>query len=294
MPGTIIEIHGSRNFTVSINGGEATFLYMIFGEPDEATAYDLVLANSPGTWYQYTRDSIDMSNRPAMGLWYPVVKYKLPQFAPGEPLPSGTAGVDPAPSSPSSTAPADGEPLKGISFSVTTEMQKVYRSLETIASGIVGGGTAPDLHRLVGVSQTGPDGRVEGVDVPTPVATFRKNAVLPDVNHGYFRNLLRCCGKTNAEPFLGFNYEELLFMGCQGHQRGGGDFELEFEFKFQETKTNIYIAPGLTCPEKKGWNYLWTMNRKERDTGSNLTVERPFAWYVERVIDTVGLGWLGI
>lgn len=300
MAGTLKELHGSRTFTVDNNGGNATFLYILFGETDEATAYDLVLAESPPEWYQYTRDSIDMTNRPNLGLWFPVVNYKIPQFATGEPLPPGSPATDPEPSSPSSTPPAPGdtESVKGLQFSVTTEMQRVYRSKETISvTQISGDPTPPALHGLVGLSQTGTDGHVEGVDIPVPVATFRRNKVVPNVDHQYFRSLMYCCGKTNSSAWFGFGPEELLFMGCQGQQRGGGDFEIDFEFKFQPTEENITIrddSPGLVVPEKRGWHYLWTMNRKEKDATSNLMIERPFIAYVERVIESVGFGWLGI
>jgi hypothetical protein len=300
MPGTMIELHGSRTFNVSVTGGSAKFLYYLHGESDEATAYDLVLSTSPATWFDYTRAEIDMSNRPTLDQWFPVVNYSLPVFPPGGTLPGGVtgeiAGTDTAPAtSPSSSPPAPGEVLSGLSFTVSTEQQHVQRSLETISkTGLTVGGvtaTPPDLKGLIGVTS---DKKIEGVDIPVSIATITMKRTIPPITAGYFRNLLYLCGKTNANQWWIFNYEEGLFNGCNGQMKDSGEFDCNFEFKFQATKTDIYIREGLIVPEKKGWNHLWTMNRLEKDGTANEMVERPYAAYVERIIDTVDFTWLGI
>ena len=92
MPGYIQELRDSRTFDVNVTGGSAQFRYVLTGETDEETAYDLVLATSPAQWFDYTRDKIDMTNRPALGTWFPVVNYTLPVYSLTEPLPTGAAG----------------------------------------------------------------------------------------------------------------------------------------------------------------------------------------------------------
>jgi hypothetical protein len=303
--GTMKELHESRTFDVDVNGGTATFRYVLWGETDEATAYDLVLATSPGTWYSYTRTNINMDDRPNLGLWFPVVTYKIPAFAQGSLPSTGTVGIDTAPaSSPSSPAPTGTDPLTGINFTVTTEMQRIYRSFSTVSSGgLDGEPTPPDFNKLIGVDS---EGRAEGVDVPTPVASFRKRAVLQGINQQYFRNLLRVVGKTNELAWWGFEAESLLFNGCTGQQRNDNEFEMEFEFKYAEPiplapgdDTDEFLSlrtirPGLVVPEKAGWHYLWTPMRREIDPVSGLEVTVPYAYKVERVIGVSSFTWLGI
>lgn len=293
MPGLIQELRDSRTFDVNVTGGTAQFKYVLTGETDESAAYDLVLSESPGQWFGYTRDNIDMKNRPALGVWFPVVNYSLPVFEPGAPLPSGNPVTDPAPaSSPSSTPPASGDVLTGVSCVIATENQHIIRSLETISRTPATGVTSEDFKQLIGVSGSGKDARVEGTDIPIPVATITMKRTLPALTAGYFRQLLYCCGKTNAEPWWLFNYEEGLFVGCNGQFKGTGEFEADFEFKFSPTLTDINVGNGITVPEKKGWNYLWV--RYGKAAGASQLVETPLEAYVERVIDTIGFTWLGV
>lgn len=295
MPGTIVELHDSRTFAVDQTGGKATFKYYLHGESDEATAYELVRTTSPATWYDYVRDTIDMNERIGLDQWMPVVHYSVPVFQPTDPLPSGNAATDPAPAG--GSPPGDGEALGGVSFTIGLENQHVTRSLETIESKGKGGAAAPDFKRLIGVTA---DGKVEGVDIGAPVATINRRVTIPYLSAGYFKNLIYLIGKTNAEPYWLFNYEEALLAGVSGQDKGGGGFEMNIEFKYSQTKTNIVVRPddppgsGITIDEKKGWHYLWVAYKPEKDSTANAIVERPIAAYVERVYDTVGFEWLGV
>jgi hypothetical protein len=294
MPGYIQELRDSRTFDVNVTGGSAQFRYVLTGETDEEAAYDLVLATSPGTWFDYTRDKIDMTNRPALGTWFPVVNYTLPVFEPGAPLPTGGVGVDSAPeSSPSSAPPPAGQKLSGVSCSIGLESQHIVRSRETISRTAPAGQTAKDYKGLINVSE-GKDGKVEGTDTWVPVAKIGLKRTLPTLTAGYFRNLLRLCGKTNASKWWLFDFEEGLFAGMSGQYKGSGEFECDFEFWFQETKTNIIINDEITVPEKKGWHYLWVSYAEKQPGANQPLVQRPLAAYVERVIETAEFTWLGV
>lgn len=298
MPGTIIELHGSRTPSRSIDGGEVRFLYFIFGEPDEATAYDLVLANSPGEWYGYTRREIDMGERPTLGQWFPIVTYQIPEFTNIDPLPftgdpgDGTPGSGTgSPSSPSSAAPPDGELIQGVSFAVGTETQRVFRSFATVSAVGLSGATPPDFGKLIGVS---PDDKLEGVDVPVAVSSFRRRAVLKNVTQKYFRNLQKVVGKTNEVDWWGYPAESLYLAGVTGTQRNESEFELEFEFHFREPKDAETIRTGLTIPARAGWHHVWTYNREEVDTTANIKIIAPVAVYVERILGVANFSYLGI
>lgn len=293
MAATILELHGSRTFSVDTTGGTAKFLYYIGGEPDEAAAYDLVLANSPATWYGYTRSTIDMNERPTLNQWWPVVNYTIPVGQPTNtpPMGDGPGGATPPASS---GAPANNATIDNLSFSITTESQHVQRSLSTISRTGLGGSPAPDAKNLIGVTQ---DGKVEGVDILVPVATLQLKSTIPYLTVGYFKNLLWVCGSTNQYPWWIAKEEEMLFTGASGQQKGSGEMEVNYEFKYIKTKTNITIRSDsgeLVVAEKRGHHYLWTMNRLEKDATANVMVERPYAAYVEKVYDSKPFEWLGV
>lgn len=291
MAGLIQELRDSRTFTVNENGGEATFRYVLTGEPDEAVAYDIVQANSPATWYGYTRSTIDLTNRPSLDVWFPVVNYTIPVFEPGAVPPMGDGPGGDTPPSGGGAAPSDGDLLTGVSVSINLENQNVKRSLQTISkTGF--GGDPPDCSGLINVTKD----KVEGVDIGIPIATIQVKSTLPYLTAGYFKNLLWVCGKTNLYDWWLFKQEEALFTGANGSSKGSGEFEINYEFKYQRTRQNITIrsdGDGLVVPIKRGWHYLWTMTRKEKDTGANALIERPYAAYVEQVYDAVNFEWLG-
>jgi hypothetical protein len=298
MPGTIIELHGSRTFNLSTTGGSATFLYYIHGEEDEATAEQLVRSVAPLAWYSFTMSAIDMKNRPTKDQWFPVVTYSLPVFQQTAPLPVGDPAVDPAPSGGGGMggSPGASDPVAGVAVSITTENKRVTRSLETISSHGLGGAPVTNFKRLIGVSS---DGKVEGVDVPVVTATLRVRRTLGRLTVGYLKNVLHCVGKTNAEKWWIFGFEEGLFNGMSGNQKPTGEFECDYEFQYSKTEKNIVIRSvddegGLVVPEKKGWNYLWVSYKRSTDPTTGDIVEKPVAAYVERVIDTADFAWLGI
>lgn len=302
MPGYIQELRDSRTFDVNVTGGTAQFRYVLTGETDEEAAYALVLATSPAQWFDYTRDKIDMTNRPALGTWFPVVNYTLPVYSLTTPLPTGTAGPtgaagtdSPPASSPSSSPPASGEILTGVSVSIVLENQHVELALDVVDSAAIAGRTLPDT-KLIGV---GPD-RIDGVDVGVPVANIVYRKTIPTLRAGYFQNLLALCGTTNEKAWWFFQPEEALFCGMNGQSKGSGEFEMTYEFKYQRTKRDIVIREGeddgLVCPEKRGWHYLWTSTEKRQQgvAGSTAVVYVPFAYHVCRVYERSNFNWLGI
>lgn len=299
MPGTIVELQGSRTYSVSVTGGTATFLYYIHGETDEAAAYDLVLNESPEEWFKFTRSDINMNNRPTTDQWFPVVTYTLPVFGQDSPAGSGDASSgNPAPDSPSSSPPSPTDLVDGVAFSIGLENQHVTKSLETFSRHGLEGVVPKDFKGLIGVTL---DGKVEGVDIGIPVASLTVKRTLPTMTAQYFKNLLYLAGKTNNQPWWIFQNEEGLFVGASGQQKGSGEFELNYEFKYSKSEVDIVIrepdvpgGEGLKVELKRGWHYLWVHYREELDATANARVERPFSAYVERVYPTADFNYLGI
>lgn len=308
MPALIQELHNSRTFDVNVTGGTAQYRYVVTGESDEATVYDLVLATSPGVWYGYTRDRIDMSQRDGLTVWFPVVNYSIPVYNLTDPVPTGVAGPTgqpgtdtPPASSPSSAPPPSGQILTGVSVNIALENQHVELALEVVDSDAIEGSVAPDT-KLIGVSAD----KIDGVDIGVPVANivYQKTVPASAFTAGYFKNLLSLCGTTNEEEWWMFGPEEALLTGCNGQSKGTGEFEVSYEFKYQRTKRDIVIREGtgeeltggLICPEKRGWHYLWTTNKKREQgvPGSTAIVYEPVSYHVCRVYERSNFNWLGI
>lgn len=290
MPPRIDELRDSRTFSVDVTGGTAVWRFVILGQPDEAAAYDMVLNEAPATWFGYTRSNINMDDRPNLGIWFPVVTYTIPVFPLGTPPPSGDAGgggPPPAGGSP----PSDNSEVGGkISFSLSLESQHVTRSLKSISRTGLNGATAPDPKGLVGVRA---DGEVDGVDIGVAVASFQVKATIPNLTYAHLKNLLYCCGRTNERPWWFFKEEEGYLVGINGQCKGSGETELSYDFRYSRTRPSVNIRPGLQTSEKRGWHYLWTMNKKEQDNVNDPPVVRPIAAYVDQIFETAEFAYLG-
>jgi hypothetical protein len=101
------------------------------------------------------------------------------------------------------------------------------------------------------------------------------------VNNAQFRHLLE---------------GECLFLGASGAQRGGGDWEINFQFAGSQ---NIGPNPGLKVGDitgiaKWGWEHLWARYVDVVDEETNTLVKRATAAYVEQVYFPGNFAALGI
>lgn len=177
------------------------------------------------------------------------------------------------------------------SFDVAAPQQTLLRSLGTVSSH-AGPGVAiadiPDFHQHVGVDA---DNRVNGVAWPPPGQIISETAVIraSRVNPLYYRTISGLAGRTNNQPFLGFNVGELIFLGVAGTRRSardaGSPWDLTYRFSVSLDAANIPVAPGMVVPFKRGWDYLWTYSAEEPDAESNAKwmLPRVIAAYVERM-----------
>ncbi len=318
MPGTIIETHGSRSFTIGVNSGSATWLFFVFGESDEAAVDVLVRDTAPETWYAYTRDNVDCKRRNRLDQWDVTVNYKLLPYAvatadlpPAGSIPTGDPVGNPAPApSPSSSPPDENSLLDGTTFSITLENEHVDRSEKTVTSAVKLGPDAvgewnEKYGGLIGVVLDGNGGmKVMGCEKGSPVANIRRKATIEGMTHRYFRTLMKMCGKTNYNDWWIFGTEDAQFVGCEGQQLDlAGRFELTFEFLHRQPIENKVwgTVPNTTAgggadidlvATKRGMQFVW-FSYKERMV-DGLPTMRVAEVFVERIHETDDFNWLGI
>lgn len=125
---------------------------------------------------------------------------------------------------------------------------------------------------------------VDGVDLHAPVFAFKETHYKPasEVTDDYKAAIFLATATTNAQPFKGFETGSVLFLGAQGSQRGGSDYEITFYFAASPNATGLSFA-GFTGINKNGWEYMWT--KYERVQDGEHYVQKPLGVYIERVFD---------
>lgn len=191
---------------------------------------------------------------------------------------------------------------------VTYEMFESSYSFET------GGGTIHALRSLQTVRQFGTnppdfkgvvgwDGQnIQGTDVVVPTYNWTEtHRFLPvDVPLQYKLDLARTTGKTNSNPFRGFEEGEVLFLGAAGGQRGTDLVEIAFRFAAQP---NLYrlemgglVAEDEDVPVARGWDYPWAYyeDTVHENNGRKLVVPRARCISIERMYESEDFAILGI
>ena len=182
------------------------------------------------------------------------------------------------------------------SFDQSMQRQKIRRSLETVSMHHgTGWSFEPNYNRYINVK----DGRIEGVDSPVPLVSFRQTIVKPVsfVTLSYIDTICEMIGTTNNASWYGFAAERVIFVRASGSQRGQDDYSLTFEFGLGKHETNINIGNGIIIASKNAWDVVWTVNELEeqQSTGADKwTVETPQFAYVERVFERTNFNDIGI
>jgi len=177
------------------------------------------------------------------------------------------------------------------SFDTTGETAHVTQSLDTTKYSPAGQ-TAPDYQGAIGV---GPNDSIAGVDIPAPGLKFSWTYRMPfgDLTMDYAKTVAGMTGKSNAEPWKGFDAGELTFLGATGEEKTQGDASVTFHFKASRNITDLETG-GITISSKLGCQYLWFAYAKTEDDEASFTVPNPIGAYVETVIETADFTELGI
>lgn len=176
--------------------------------------------------------------------------------------------------------------------------------------------TAANHHGAIGVTGSGEDMTVEGVDIVAPVYKWTETHRQPDeiVTPAYREKLFVLTGRFNEEFFREYLPGEALFCGASGSKSGysplhGGDtewWEISYNFAAQLTvglideRLNVdrpeSIAVGeILIEQKYGWDYLWVEYKRFAATQAAAGMEvKPAAAFIERVHRPGDFSWLEI
>lgn len=245
----------------SLDDTRAELRYPISGSMDHAEVFTALVTEAPATFFGFTRSRVAIDPKDWM-VWEGIAEYTHPDLKKPEP-------------------PTTGDTEE--SFDTTGGTFHVTQSLETKSSTPRTPYTAPDFKGAINVDA---DGKVNGVDIPIPAlkeqfTVYQPNAV---VTAAYKKTVARLTGKYNNATFKGYAAGELLFMGAQGSRRGGGDWQVRYDFDAKENVTDLELAGGITVPSAFGHDYIWQYYRDEEDSTAKFVIPRPVAAYVERVI----------
>jgi hypothetical protein len=145
---------------------------------------------------------------------------------------------------------------------------------------------APNFEGAINVTGDGPDMRVDGVDIPSPVFEFTLTKAFPEsfVDNTYKGKIFNLTGKVNSGWFMGLKRGECLFLGAATTTVRDGLHEISFRFAGSPNKTNITLGNNNNI-EKEGWYYLWVRFGKKLDQAVQKLLEYPTSAHVERVFD---------
>ncbi|MCC7408665.1 MAG: hypothetical protein IT442_11385 [Phycisphaeraceae bacterium] len=270
MPVTVEERYQSR----TVSGDEAQLIYLVRGTLDHAEALAELLAASPTTVGSISRDTSNCQVEELHnGIWLGTARY----------IRAGVSHSDP---------PIVGD--SSYSFDTGGGTQHITQSLQTIASHVPSGQTAPNFQGAIGATRDG----VDGVDITVPVYRFSETHIKADsaVTGTYKGKVYSLTGKVNSGSFRGFNAGECLFLGASGSKRGGAsgeDWEITYSFAASPNRTGLTVG-SITGIAKKGWEYLWVRYEDVEDTTAKALAKRPTAAYVEKVYELGDFGDLEI
>lgn len=277
---TIAERPDSREWS----GGQCTFAYLIegVGGDDDMAVRDLVLATAPATYHWLFRDP-DIAIEPrevdettSHGIWYAAVRY----------TPANLQQLE-----------VDSIRISGSTGGATQHLTQSYQTRASYPSG-----TAENFNGAIGVSGTGPDATVEGVDVVAPngqlsITKVWRVSSLPDV-----RTLYGLTGRVNdfaitvtdtvTRMSITFQPGEFLLINVEwGNVRADGGIEFTYQVGWSLNATGL-TAGTITGISKYGHDWLWT--RYKTVKGEAAAVKTQADAHVEQVYRGADMSILGL
>ena len=252
-------------------------VYAVFNAPTEQVARS-VTASSPLVPETIdvpagftTKRRIVKANEKGHGEWVMEVEWEeVPELEP--PDPDGDPGED--------------RTLHIDSFEIRASSRQVYAG-ETVGTYAAAGVTAPDFGGAINVDI---HRNVAGVAWPPAdaqlIARTREDIPAASVTEAYYRSLTRIVSRVNAAAYMGFEPEELLFLGASGSRTvrdPSSPWKITYRFAASTEEQDVKIGDGITIPTKKGWHYAWPWFGETLDPQAGALVARPLAAYVVRI-----------
>lgn len=289
MPATAIELVGRSGQGIDLEARSRRRRYRITDADSEAEAIAAVLTEAPPEIDGIPREPPDVEEVDgSQGLYFGTVDYNVQ---------SATGGND-------ANLPPEG--TKEFSFEIQVKQQKLTTSLSTVArwswSGLDSiGNKTPDFGKLINVGIKNGVANIEGVEVGTPEHTFSEKHYKTGITEAYYAAMRNVVGKTNEAAFRGALPGEVICVGINGSRRGLTKWEINYNFAFSETRTDIELgATGFVIGPitKGGWEYLWVFPLDYNQVIDGLGVIRvsiPQFVYIEKVYrsadyETLNLG----
>lgn len=270
MPAVIVERTRSRASQIAVDsaGGSIDLAYYVLGTGDDLAVRALVEATVPTTYggMYFQSYAIEPLGR---STWDVRAKYQ------STPPKSATSTVR--------------------QFDTSGGSHHVTVSRQTVDAYSFTDEEPPDYMGAIGVNGDS----VEGCDVVIPQFTFSITAYIPQalVTSAYRATLFQMTGRTNQDPWDGFEAGEVLFLGAQGSVRGLDLWEITFKFAASQNRrgaNKLTIGRSDVQVEKGGWEYLWVRYADRVDGVARALVRVPVSAYVERVYDEGDFLSLGI
>lgn len=232
---------------------ESTYqkIYLTFGETNEQTAYDYVVANGDLTYngiplYSVAREQISND------IYRFTFGYKLDfrQVSPGE---------------------------TKLTFTTRGGTAHITNSLGYVSYARPGK-TPTDYKGAIGVEfdNNGNKARIRGLDVVVGVSEF---TLTTQFYSSSVTDFMRDCwerltGRVNNSPYGGRPAGSLLFKGVQGGTAGQDRDEYAFEFAYSPNQTGLTVGE-ITGIDKLGWQYLDIIYEQNGRDADSFQILRP-------------------
>jgi hypothetical protein len=257
-----------------------------------------------GVYYVSVNYGIPTAENPALGDT-PVEDQTIDSPTPQPPFDGqGDDGTPPNLDSGPSQTGTDSQAIGGeYSFDMSGGTVHITQSLSTLGSYGIGGAAVPDFKKAIGVSKSGGEVSVAGVDIGSGSLRLSYTGRFRFLTRKYLRTLRDTHYTTNNATYFGFDAGEVLFTGCTGTYEDGGQapWKITFNFEVSPNLTDIAIvgtaepgdaATSLVVTSKGGHAYLWVAYSDQIDAGE--IVPRAKAAYVEQVYESKDFRPLGI
>jgi hypothetical protein len=177
------------------------------------------------------------------------------------------------------------------SFEIGGQNEKVYTSLQTINRYIPSGAALQDFKQAINVNETG----VDGTDVQkrTLALSYRKAFAPGSLTAAFISGIYGYALTVNSAPWKGFAAGEVLFIGCQGGERGTQNPVLTFRF-LASPNISSWVIGDIGGIAAKGWEYVWASFERNADATGKAMVRRPRQVNVEKVYETSDFNGLPI
>lgn len=256
------------------NRGESTsydLVYYTFGETNEITAEEYVLANIPATYRGYNYRTIAQEQ-----ITDSVYKWTVNYGSVGQQV---TVGL-----------PTLAFNIGGGTSHITNSIgYTTYNDGSVITSPI-------DCKGAIGIelSDDKSKARVRGVDIYAPVLeySYAQQFENADITDSYIDGLFATIGMNN-DTFYGRPAGSVLFKGAHGTKKGSDKWELTFDFAYSPNGINIPVG-GITVAFKRGWDYLDVMYVAQGRSADGIRLLVPGQATVHQVYPLTDFSALGI